>query len=46
MTTGNELNLAFGKIEPLETTMGSDSTSSGIVRLPTEPFSQSNVSST
>ena len=45
-TPGMELNLGFGTIKPLETTMGLDNTSSGIVRLPTEPFSQSNVSTT
>lgn len=45
-TPGLELNLGFGTIKPLETTMGLDTTSSGTVRLPTEPLSQSNINTT
>ena len=45
-TSGRELNLGYGTIKPLETSMGLDTPSSGIVKPPTEPFSQSNVNST
>lgn len=46
VTPGLDLNLGFGTIQPLETKMGLGTTSSNIVRPPTEPFSQSNISST
>lgn len=43
VTTGMELNLAFGEIKPLETTVAVDTTSSGTARLPAESLSQGSV---
>ena len=36
MTTGQELNLAFGEIRPLETTAAVDAAPSGTAKLPAE----------
>ena len=43
MTTGQQANLAFGAIKPLETPVAVDTTSKGTARLPLESVSQSRV---
>ena len=46
VTTGHELNLAFGEIKPFESTGAVDTTSSRNGKLPAESSSQRSVEST
>lgn len=43
VTTGQEVNLGFGEIKPLETTVAVNTTSSGTARLPAESLLQTGI---